>query len=103
MVGGEPSAGHGPPRQLAPVRQSVTAANAELGLQEFGSVVHGLAQRGSDHDQPMEFPTSPSFEQFMDLQLALEDRLSVPVDLVTRRGLRAEPRQRIDGEAIPLA
>ncbi|EAQ68785.1 hypothetical protein RS9917_00457 [Synechococcus sp. RS9917] len=33
----------------------------------------------------MEFPASPSFEQVMDLKLALEDLLSVPVDLVTRR------------------
>ena len=39
----------------------------------------------------------------MDLKLALEDLLSVPVDLVTRRGLRAELRQRIEDEAIPLA
>jgi hypothetical protein len=38
----------------------------------------------------------------MDLKLALEDLLSVPVDLVTRRGLRAELRQRIEDEAIPL-
>jgi predicted nucleotidyltransferase len=39
----------------------------------------------------------------MVLKLALEDLLSVPVDLVTRRGLRAELRQRIEDEAIPLA
>ena len=39
----------------------------------------------------------------MDLKLALEDLLSVPVDLVTRRGLRSELRQRIEEEAIPLA
>jgi len=39
----------------------------------------------------------------MDLKLALEDLLSVPVDLVTRRGLRSELRQRIEDEAIPLA
>ena len=56
-----------------------------------------------DLDLLVEFPNSPSFEQFMDLKLALEDLLSVPVDLVTRRGLRAELRQRIEEEAIPLA
>jgi hypothetical protein len=38
----------------------------------------------------------------MDLKLALEDLLSVPVDLVTRRVLRAELRQRIEDKAIPL-
>jgi predicted nucleotidyltransferase len=39
----------------------------------------------------------------MDLKLALEDLLRVPVDLVTRGGLRPELRQRIEAEAIALA
>jgi uncharacterized protein len=75
----------------------------ELGLQVFGSVVHGSAGPGSDLDLLVEFPASPSFEQFMDLKLALEDLLSVPGDLVTRRGLRAELSQRVEDEAIPIA
>ena len=90
-------------RRLAPVLQSITAAHGGLGLQVFGLVVHGPARPGSDLDLLVEFPASPSFEQVMDLKLALEDLLSVPVDLVTRRGLRAELRQRIENEAVPLA
>jgi hypothetical protein len=39
----------------------------------------------------------------MDLKLALEDLLNVRVDLVTRKGLRAELRDRIEQEALPLA
>jgi predicted nucleotidyltransferase len=39
----------------------------------------------------------------MDLKLALEDFLEVRVDLVTRKGLRAELRDRIEQEALPLA
>jgi predicted nucleotidyltransferase len=74
----------------------------ELRLQVFGSVVRVSARPGSDLDLLEEFPASPSFEQFMDLKLALEDLLNVPVDLVTRRGLRAELRQRIADESIPL-
>jgi len=73
-----------------------------LELQVFGSVVRGAARPGSDLDLLVDFPASPSFEQVMDLNLALEDLLSVPVDLVTRRGLRAELRQRIEEEAGPL-
>ena len=69
----------------------------------FGSVVHGSAKPGSGLDLLVEFPASPSFEQSMDLKLALEDLLGVRVDLVTRRGLRPELRQRIEEEAIPLA
>ena len=69
---------------MAPALQNLTAAHGAL-------------------DLLVDFPASPSFEQFMDLKLALEDLLSVPVDLVTRRGLRAELLQRIEEEAIPLA
>jgi predicted nucleotidyltransferase len=89
-------------RRLAPAQQSITAAHGALGLQVFGSVVHGSARPGSDLDLLAKFPASPSFERVMDLKLALEDLLSVPVDLVTRRGLRAELRQRIQDEAVPL-
>jgi predicted nucleotidyltransferase len=35
----------------------------------------------------------------MDLKLALEDRLQVKVDLVTRAGLRTELRETIEQEA----
>ena len=80
---------------MAPLLQSITAAHGGLGLQVFGSVVHGSAGPGSDLALLVEFPNSSSFEQFMDLKLALEDLLSVPVDLVTCRGLRAQLRQRV--------
>ena len=77
-------------------------SHGALGLQVFGSVAQGSARPGSDLDLLVEFPASPSFEQLMDLKLALEDLLSVPVDLVTSRGLRAELPQRTEDEAIVL-
>ena len=92
-------------RSAAPVGSGSAehqAARGGLDLQVFGSLVHGSARPGSDLDLLVEFPASPSFEQFMDLKLALEDLLSVPVDLVTRRGLRAGLRKHIEVEAIPL-
>lgn len=90
-------------RRLAPALQSITAAHGGKALQVFGSVVRGSAGPGSDIDLLVDFPASPSFEQYMDLKLALEDLLNFPVDLVTRRGLRAELRQSIEDEAVPLA
>ena len=66
-------------------------------------MIHGAAGLQSDVDLLVDFPTSPSFEQYMDLKLTLEDLLRARVDLVTRRGLRPELRQRIEQEAIPLA
>jgi hypothetical protein len=72
-------------------------------LRVFGSVARGGARQTSDLDLQVDFPASPSFEQFMDLKLALEDFLNVRVDLVTRGGLRPELRDRIEREAVPLA
>ena len=70
--------------QLAPASSpsslSITKAHGGLGLQVLGSVVHGSARPGSDLDL-----------------------LSVPVDLMTRRGLRPELRPRIEEQARPLA
>ena len=49
------------------------------------------------------FQSAHSLGHTMDLKLALEDLFSVPVDRMTRRGLRAELRERIEDKAIPLA
>lgn len=105
VVGMNPSA---PPsldelRRLAPTLQALAAAHGGLELRVFGSVARGGAQLASDLDLLVDFPASPSFEQFMDLKLALEDLLNVRVDLVTRNGLRAELRERIEREAVSLA
>ena len=90
-------------RRLAPVLQSLAAAHGGRELRVFGSVARGGARPTSDLDLLVYFPASPSFEQFMYLKLALEDLLNVRVDLVTRGGLRAELRDRIEREAVPLA
>ena len=88
---------------MAPELLALTAAHGGQDLRVFGSVIHGAAGLQSDVDLLVYFSSSPSFEQYMDLKLALEDLLSARVDLVTRRGLRPELRQRIEQEAIPLA
>jgi predicted nucleotidyltransferase len=98
----------GPPtlaelRRLAPRLRSIAMSHGCRELRVFGSVARGGARPASDLDLLVDFPASPSFEQFMDLKLALEDLLAVRVDLVTRNGLRAELRERIEREAIPLA
>ena len=98
----------GPPsldelKRLAPTLQSLAAAYGGRELRVFGSVARGGAQPASDLELLVDFPGSPSLEQFMDLKLALEDLLNVRVDLVTRKGLRAELRERIEREAVPFA
>lgn len=98
----------GPPglaelRRLAPALHRLTESHRSEGLRVFGSVARGVAEAGSDLNLLVDFPGSPSFEPWMDLKLALEDLLNVRVDLVTRKGLRGELRDRIQQEAPPLA
>jgi predicted nucleotidyltransferase len=48
----------------------------------------------------VDFPTPPSFDQYVGLKLFLEDLLQRSVDVVTRRGLREQLRPRIEAEAL---
>jgi predicted nucleotidyltransferase len=61
-------------------------------LDLFGSVARGEARVGSDVDVLVEFQSSPSFDQFMDVKFYLEDLLGRRVDLVTPSALK--PRMR---------
>lgn len=90
-------------RPLVPMLHSLAAAHGGSELHVFGFVARGGAQPASDLDLLVDFPSSPSLEQFMDLKLTLEDLLNVRVDLVTRNGLRAELREWIEREAVSLA
>ena len=90
-------------RRLAPVLHRLTQSHGGERLRVFGSVARGVAEADSGLDLLVDFPDSPTFEQFMDLKLALADLLNIRVDLVTRKGLRAELRDRIEQEALPLA
>lgn len=88
---------------LEPRLRALRAAHGATSLSVFGSVARGTAHGSSDVDLLVDFQEAPSFEQFMDLKLALEDLLQTPVDLVTRRGIRAELRQQIEAEAQRVA
>jgi predicted nucleotidyltransferase len=69
----------------------------------FGSVARDEARDDSDVDLLVEFTGPPSFDRFMDLKFFLEDALGVPVDLVTRRALKAFLRSEIERDAYRVA
>jgi uncharacterized protein len=69
-------------------------------LSLFGSVVRDEAKVTSDVDVLVEFPAPPTFDQFMDLKLYLEDLLQRKVDLVTRRALKEKVRPYVEKEAL---
>ena len=72
----------------------------ELAL--FGSVVRGTARADSDIDVLVAFDGPATSQRYFGVQFYLEDLLGRPVDLVTRKGLRAELRPYIEREAISV-
>ena len=77
----------------------------ELGvvhLSLFGSVVHGKAAEASDLDFLVEMKPK-TFRNYMGLKLFLEDLFGLPVDLVTKEGLKPLLRERVLGEAERVA
>jgi len=82
------------------------AALQEFGvvsLRLFGSVARDEASPGSDVDLLVAFGDPPSFSEYMDLRIFLEDLLGAEVDLITERGLRDRVRPYVEREAIRVA
>ena len=69
----------------------------------FGSAARDALSATSDVDLLVEFQTAPGFDRYFDLKFFLEELIGRPVDLVTRGGLRAELRARVEREAIHVA
>ena len=71
----------------------------------FGSAARGEATDASDVDLYIQFATTPDFDRFMGLHLALEGWFRTKVDVVTPGSLRCKPRwrERIEREAVLVA
>ena len=71
-------------------------------LEIFGSVVRGEAREKSDVDILAEFDRPISLFDLAGSENGLIDLLGVEVDLVPRRSVRSELRERIFSEAVPV-
>ena len=74
-----------------------------LGVQSlavFGSVVHEEAGPDSDVDILVEFTKPVGFFAFLEVKEHLEGLLGCPVDLVTRKALHPQLRDKILNEAV---
>jgi predicted nucleotidyltransferase len=69
----------------------------------FGSVARDEAHEQSDVDLLVSFRGAATFGHYMGLKLFLEDLFGRRVDLVTKRALRRELRERVEREAIHVA
>lgn len=65
----------------------------------FGSVLHGTDKDGSDLDLLVDPSPGTTLFDLGGLQVALEDMLGIPVDLVTPGDLPARIRARVIAEA----
>jgi predicted nucleotidyltransferase len=72
-------------------------------LRLFGSTARDEAHSGSDVDLLVAFTKSPTFSDYMNLRIFLEDLLGVTVDLVTETGLRPWVRPYVEKDAIRVA
>jgi predicted nucleotidyltransferase len=68
----------------------------------FGSVLHGTDQDGSDLDLLVDALPGATLFDLGGLQLALEDLLGVPVDVLTPGDLPPRFRDKVLAEAIPI-
>jgi predicted nucleotidyltransferase len=89
-------------RRIAPQTGRLQALGVKsLGL--FGSAARGEARATSDLDILVEFTGPATFDRYMDLKFLLEGLLGRRVDLVTRRALKPQIRERVERDLIHVA
>ena len=70
----------------------------ELGI--FGSYVRGEQNSDSDVDVLIDYLEAPDLIELLELEEELSDRLGVPVDVVTKNGLKPRLKERILSEVV---
>ncbi len=68
----------------------------------FGSVLHGMDADGSDLDLLVDAPSGITLLDIIGLQQTIEDKLGVPVDVLTEQDLPLSFREKIVQEACPV-
>jgi predicted nucleotidyltransferase len=72
-------------------------------LRLFGSIARGEASDASDIDILVGFDGPATYDRYFGLKFFLEDLFGRNIDLVTETALRADLRDAVLGEAIPVA
>jgi predicted nucleotidyltransferase len=80
----------------------LASVHGATNIRVFGSVARGEADERSDVDFLVDMRSGRSLLDLGGLQEDLRDLLSLRVDVVTERGLKARIRDRVLREAVPL-
>ncbi|QMV20049.1 nucleotidyltransferase [Granulicella sp. 5B5] len=94
-----------PSEVLSQHRDTIRRLVAEAGMANsrvFGSVLHGDDGDGSDLDLLIDAPPRASLLEIAKVQVAIEDAVGVPVDLLTPDSLPVKFRNQVVAEALPL-
>ncbi|MGB9719054.1 MAG: nucleotidyltransferase family protein [Candidatus Anstonellales archaeon] len=96
-------------KSLARIRKKINAAFSYLSsnykvaaIYVFGSFSKGTERKKSDIDLLVEFRQPVSLFTFLSLKNFLEGLLGRKVDLVTRKAVREEMKERILAEAVKM-
>jgi predicted nucleotidyltransferase len=87
---------------LAPQLHALLAQYGASNLAVFGSVARDQALATSDVDLLVDLPAGASLFERADLKQAIEELLDQKVDLIRRRNLKPELRQRVEAEAVAI-
>ena len=88
---------------LAVLTKSKPALVEQFGVTRlalFGSTARDVARTESDIDILVAFDGPATSARYFGVQFCLEDLFGCPIDLVTAKALRAEPRPFIEKEAV---
>ena len=88
---------------LTPKLQLIADRYGASNLAVFGSVARDEATAASDVDLLVDLPPGTSLFQRAEFKQDLEGLLQHNVDLIRRRNLRPDLRERVEAEAVPLA
>jgi uncharacterized protein len=88
--------------RLCALKPLIATRYGAKGIALFGSVVRGEQGPISDVDVLVEFEEGADLFDLIGLQLYLEQALGCRVDVVSRIALRAELREAVLREAVPV-
>jgi hypothetical protein len=89
-------------RNLSSLKDAIHNAFGVSSIEVFGSFVRGEQREDSDIDVLVDFDRDVSLLDVSALQVFLTEQLGAQIDVVLKRSVRKELKDRIFAEAVPV-